>query len=154
MDLYFAHKGQVHKVTVEDRRETLRFHMGENSYELTPHLVSDPVISFDVDGTIWTAYVAETRDKVCVGVRGRVFVLERTAEAAFGRGGPEGAVEKVVKAPMPGQVVKIDVKEGEKVRKNQVLGAVEAMKMEHDIRAPVESPVTDPAAEWSNRVAG
>ena len=141
MDLFFSHRGQVHRVTVEDRGGTLRVQMGERIYDLTPRLVSDPTIAFDIDGRIRTAYVAETRDKVHVGVRGRVFVLERTEESAFGRGGGAGAVEKVVRAPMPGQVVKIDVKEGDKVRRNQVLGAVEAMKMEHDIRAPVDGIV-------------
>jgi biotin carboxyl carrier protein len=141
MDFFFTHKGQVHRVTVEDRGSTLHVRVGEKKFELMPHLVSDPVISFDIGGKIQSVHVAETRDKIHVGIRGRVFVLEGAAETAFGRNGAEGLVEKVVKAPMPGQVVKIDVSDGDTVRKNQVLGAVEAMKMEHEIRAPADGTV-------------
>jgi biotin carboxyl carrier protein len=141
MDLFYTHKGQIHKVTVEDRGEILKVQIGERVRQIRPRLIEDHVISLDLDGAVRTVSVAESRDKMYMGVRGRVFVLEKTGETAFGRVGAGGAVEKVVRAPMPGQVVKIDVKEGDEVRKNQILGAVEAMKMEHDIRAPVDGVV-------------
>ncbi|MCJ7577768.1 MAG: biotin/lipoyl-binding protein, partial [candidate division Zixibacteria bacterium] len=38
--------------------------------------------------------------------------------------------------PMPGKIVKILVREGDKVRKGQGLVIVEAMKMENEIRSP------------------
>ncbi len=40
-----------------------------------------------------------------------------------------------IKAPMPGLIVKINVKEGDVVRKGDSLIFIEAMKMENDIRA-------------------
>ncbi|PKQ61574.1 hypothetical protein BZG02_15405 [Labilibaculum filiforme] len=42
-------------------------------------------------------------------------------------------------SPMPGKVVKIEVAEGQKVAKGDVLMIVEAMKMENSIRAPFEA---------------
>ncbi len=36
---------------------------------------------------------------------------------------------------MPGSIVKINVKEGDKVRKGQVLLVLEAMKMENELKA-------------------
>ncbi|HCS49215.1 MAG TPA: hypothetical protein DIW61_13560 [Candidatus Aminicenantes bacterium] len=39
---------------------------------------------------------------------------------------------------MPGKVVKVNVAEGEAVRKNQTLAIVEAMKMENEIKSPLE----------------
>ena len=46
-----------------------------------------------------------------------------------------------VKAPMPGTVVKINVKAGDAVKKGDVLCVLEAMKMENDIMAPTDGVV-------------
>jgi biotin carboxyl carrier protein len=37
---------------------------------------------------------------------------------------------------MPGKVIKFSEAEGDKVRKNQTLAVVEAMKMENEIKSP------------------
>jgi biotin carboxyl carrier protein len=42
---------------------------------------------------------------------------------------------------MPGKVIKVNVTEGQEVRKNQSLVIVEAMKMENEIRAAAEGVV-------------
>ncbi len=47
-----------------------------------------------------------------------------------------------VKAPMPGLVLRIQAKEGDKVAKNGLLLVMEAMKMENEIFAPVAGTVT------------
>jgi 3-methylcrotonyl-CoA carboxylase alpha subunit len=44
-------------------------------------------------------------------------------------------------APMPGKVVKVFVDEGKKVAKGDVLMVMEAMKMEHSIRATADSVI-------------
>lgn len=44
-------------------------------------------------------------------------------------------------APMPGRVLAVEVKAGDKVAKGQTLMALEAMKMEHRIRAPAAGRV-------------
>jgi biotin carboxyl carrier protein len=41
-----------------------------------------------------------------------------------------------IRAPMPGTIVKLFVAAGDAVEKDQVVAAVEAMKMEHPLRAP------------------
>jgi glutaconyl-CoA/methylmalonyl-CoA decarboxylase subunit gamma len=55
-------------------------------------------------------------------------------------GAPAG--EGVVVAPMPGMVLGIKVKEGEKVQAGQVLLLMEAMKMENAIAAPFAGTVS------------
>ena len=50
-----------------------------------------------------------------------------------------GAVS--VKAPMPGNIMKINVKAGQAVKKGDVLIVLEAMKMENDICAPDDGTV-------------
>jgi biotin carboxyl carrier protein len=46
-----------------------------------------------------------------------------------------------VKAPMPGKITKVHVVEGQKVLKSDILIVMEAMKMEHTIRAPSDGTV-------------
>lgn len=53
--------------------------------------------------------------------------------------GKSGAV--AVKAPMPGTLMKINVKVGDAVKKGDVLCVLEAMKMENDIMAPQDGVV-------------
>jgi pyruvate carboxylase subunit B len=43
---------------------------------------------------------------------------------------------------MPGLILRIEVKEGQKVSKNQVVMIMEAMKMENEIFAPCDGVVT------------
>jgi len=49
--------------------------------------------------------------------------------------------ENHVTAPIPGLIVKIEVKEGEAVRAGQPLMILEAMKMENEIRAPRDGEI-------------
>ena len=73
-----------------------------------------------------------------VGERFEIEVVdERTREilALTGQGGrpPQGGV---VTAPMPGLVVRVQVKAGDRVEAGMGLVVVEAMKMENELRAP------------------
>jgi biotin carboxyl carrier protein len=45
-------------------------------------------------------------------------------------------------APMPGTIIEILVKEGQKVRQGQTLMVMEAMKMEHKIQSPKDGEVS------------
>ena len=53
--------------------------------------------------------------------------------------GPTGA--NAIKAPMPGNVIKVNVKAGDAVKKGDVLCVLEAMKMENDIMAPADGTI-------------
>ncbi|MEW6308655.1 MAG: biotin/lipoyl-containing protein [Bacillota bacterium] len=48
-----------------------------------------------------------------------------------------------VTAPMPGIILKVRVKPGERVQKGAVLMLLEAMKMENEILAPVDGTVAE-----------
>ena len=53
--------------------------------------------------------------------------------------GSAGAV--AIKAPMPGNIIKVNVKVGAAVKKGDVLVVLEAMKMENDVCAPQDGVV-------------
>ena len=49
---------------------------------------------------------------------------------------------EVITAPMPGNILKVNVSVGDKVSEGQVLVVLEAMKMENEIMAPCAGTVT------------
>lgn len=49
---------------------------------------------------------------------------------------------EAVKSPLPGTIMSIDVKVGDKVKSGDKVGVLEAMKMENDIRTTKEGTVT------------
>ena len=49
---------------------------------------------------------------------------------------------EAVNAPMPGNILKVNVREGEAVKSGTVLVVLEAMKMENEIMAPKDGTVT------------
>lgn len=52
-----------------------------------------------------------------------------------------GSVGMIVKAPMPGMILKIKKKDGETVERGETVMILEAMKMENEIRAPISGTI-------------
>ena len=66
-----------------------------------------------------------------------------------------GAGDGVIKAPMHGRVLEVDVAVGDGVAAGQRLAVIEAMKMEHTLRAPFAGTVTEvPVAAGQQVVEG
>ena len=83
---------------------------------------------------------AEPAPSMLVAEGGQVWRLEpwRTEGGAGGHAG-DGAIL----APMPGRVIAVDVKAGDRVAKGQKLLTLEAMKMEHTLSAPFDGTVAE-----------
>ena len=68
-------------------------------------------------------------------------VAEAAPAAAPAAAAVTGAGE-VVKAPMPGTILKVNVAQGQTVKEGDVLCILEAMKMENEIMSPKSGTVT------------
>ncbi|MBQ6182186.1 MAG: biotin/lipoyl-binding protein [Ruminococcus sp.] len=51
------------------------------------------------------------------------------------------AAGETIEAPMPGNIIRVDVKQGDTVKAGQILVILEAMKMENEIVAPKDGTV-------------
>ncbi len=86
------------------------------------------------NGQAYPARVARVKDMIHVWIGGRTF--EFSIPSADGDGASEEESSKdEVHAPMPGTLIKLSVKAGDSVEEGQTVAVVEAMKMEHNLRA-------------------
>ena len=58
----------------------------------------------------------------------------------------------MIKAPMPGTIIKVNAKPGDAVKRGDVLCVLEAMKMENDIMAPDDGTVASVAVNAGQTV--
>ena len=96
-------------------------------------------VVLEIDGVRQAFRVARVGGRSCVdGAAGSVELVEvpRFVEPA------ERLAAGSLVAPMPGAVLRVAVAEGDRVSAGQVLFTLEAMKMEHPVRAPGAGTVT------------
>jgi biotin carboxyl carrier protein len=99
--------------------------------------------ALEVAGEVHPVKVARDGDRVFVACGGSVYEVRRDSPAAArGRRAGTGEHGAGLLAPMPGRVRKTLVRPGEKIAKGDVVLVLEAMKMEHAIRAPQDGIVT------------
>jgi 3-methylcrotonyl-CoA carboxylase alpha subunit len=89
-------------------------------------------------------------DNVLVFSAGQAFAFSLPGVGGVGAGGGEG--EGSLVSPMPGRVLSVDVREGERVVKGQKLLTLEAMKMEHSMVAPFDGVVAELSAVAGGQV--
>lgn len=65
----------------------------------------------------------------------------KAAPAPAPKAAPAATGANAIKAPMPGTIVKVNVKAGDSVKRGDVLCVLEAMKMENEIMAPADGTV-------------
>jgi biotin carboxyl carrier protein len=80
---------------------------------------------------------------VAVGPVRTPVVLEGRRRGRSSVGGATGSGPLRVVAPMPGKVVRVLVRAGDRVRARQPVVVVEAMKMENELRAVREGTVSE-----------
>lgn len=94
----------------------------------------------DVDGKSFAVEIVQGR--VYVNGEEQRFTIQRgKPRIAAGRktaAGPQGAK---VKPPMPGRIVSVEVKVGDRVQRGQGLIVLEAMKMQNEVTAPADGLV-------------
>ncbi|GAA2317425.1 biotin carboxylase N-terminal domain-containing protein [Nonomuraea roseoviolacea subsp. roseoviolacea] len=129
---------------VRSQPRTARFEEAETVYDPLPDGVAvvsaEPeLVVLEADGVRRAFQVARHGGRVYVdsgGVHAELTPLARLPEPV------ERAAPGSLLAPMPGGVLRVEVKEGQRVGKGQAVLVLEAMKMEHRITAPAAGIVS------------
>lgn len=89
---------------------------------------------FQMDGQKYKTQIASTKEEHFINLNGRNFILKRIDAEKQRRKVQTGSSEDL-KAPMPGKILKVMVKNDDLVEIGQPLIIMEAMKMEYTIKS-------------------
>jgi 3-methylcrotonyl-CoA carboxylase alpha subunit len=105
---------------------------------LTAHFIAADRLAARIDGEACEVRWLDLGRELCVIRDGHVVSAQWDDPAAAGtREAHAGGLA----SPMPGHVLQVLVKPGERVRRGQSLMIIEAMKMEHTVVAPADGVV-------------
>lgn len=119
-----------------------KYKINGNLYNVTVNDVEENVARVEVNGTPYNVELdkpIKTANQPVI----RPAAAPRTPAGAPVVTRPAAAAAKAgVKSPLPGVILDIKVKEGDVVKKGQVIVLLEAMKMENNINADKDGTVT------------
>lgn len=143
MDLRVKIDGRMRVVKITRGTSGYQFSLDGNGVAADVVQAGAGVFSVLFDGKSYEARLAPDGNGARVVVDGNEFLAELEDPRKWKRGsGAAGAHGRQnIAAPMPGRVIRVLVKEGEKVALGQGVLIVEAMKMQNEIKSPKEGTI-------------
>ncbi len=127
-------------------RKLLRCVINGMPYEVSLLQNSGDINKVIINGMMESVFVSHTNDNnYCVHLKGLDFICRRKDELNDEKDYSHNDIKNNAlsySSPMPGKVIKINVKEGDEVKEGDVLCIVEAMKMENNIKAMTSAKVS------------
>ncbi len=114
--------------------------VGDSQVELTILESSDQRLVFNCDGLKDSASLfMEPQSKLHLSYQGRSFVVK---EQSLAKPQPkDDAFDGLVRAPMDGRILAVNIEAGTTIEKGQIMLILEAMKMEHQIKSVVSGTI-------------
>ena len=110
----------------------------DKEYDITVACNADGDVRASINNQTVETIARITRDKVLLALGAERLMFRRQRSGAFEE---TSAASGCVNAPMPGLLIEVMVKPGQVVTKGDQLAVLEAMKMQHQIKAEVDGVV-------------
>jgi len=135
-----------------------RLTIGSEVWEVDGRLTAQGIYSLLIGGVSYVADVLD-EDGACVvdigAERYLIHVEEQTRHIIRTKGGAGGGPGgRTLVAPLPGRIVKVAVKPGDRVEKGATLLVIEAMKMENEFKAGASGTIAEVRVEPGQAVNG
>ena len=115
--------------------------LGEDAVNMKVTALGAGIVRVETDGRIQSAKVVTNGTDVSVFADGRTYAFKM--RDLMSEAGDDHAGGDAIVAPMPGLVQAVSAQAGDTVEKGQPLIVLEAMKMEHTLRAPRDGVVAE-----------
>lgn len=139
MFINYEHENHVYNVSVERRKNQYFITYDNTEYEVEADEIKPGYLKIKLGDRVIKCVITKGDKDKFVFVEGDVFKV-RNIELT-GAKKTKKKEEGNLNSPISGKVVSIKVKDGDKVKKGDVLMIIEAMKMEYLIRAPYNGKV-------------
>ena len=139
MFINYEHENHVYNVTVECRKDQYYVTYDNTEYKVEADEIKPGHLKIKLGDRVIKCVITKGAKDKFVFVEGDVFKV-RNIELT-GAKKTKKKEEGNLNSPISGKVVSIKVKDGDKVKKGDVLMIIEAMKMEYLIRAPYSGKV-------------
>jgi biotin carboxyl carrier protein len=139
MFINYEHKNHVYNVTTEHREKYYFITYDNTEYRVEAEETRPGQLKIKVGDRLIKAVITEGDKEKFVFVDGDVFKvkpIELTGTRKIKK-----KDESDLSSPISGKVVNVKVKNGDSVKKGDILMVIEAMKMEYLIRAPYKGKV-------------
>lgn len=139
MFINYEHENHVYNVSVERRKDQYFVTYDNTEYKVEADEIKSGHLKIKLGDRVIKCVITKGDKDKFVFVEGDVFKV-RNIELT-GAKKTKKKDEGNLNSPISGKVVSIKVKDGDKVKKGDVLMIIEAMKMEYLIRAPYNGKV-------------
>jgi biotin carboxyl carrier protein len=145
---------------VSKEKNKLQIKVDDKLYELDMVKVEEGMYSILLDGKSYNVEIIEKdiSKQYNVNTRGKSYDLEiidaETRYLMSRKGNDLEDADNIVSSPMPGKIVKIPVKAGEKVEAGQTVIIVSAMKMESEYKAGKEGVIKEVHVSEGDTIEG
>lgn len=143
MKFRLIHAREEYNVSVHREKERFLVTVDDNEYEVGEIAVHGNSLTFRIGDRRQTVEFVLDNTRCYVALDGEYYIVERAGPSKSGARGAVAEQENSVASPMPGLLVKLFVKAGDRVRKGMAIAIVEAMKMENELRSPLDGVVKD-----------
>ena len=121
-----------------------KINIAGKTYDVEVGDISKSPVQVSVNGTVSQVEIPESAGHRASGVQG-TFALKPvvTADPAVSRPSiPNSLDDGVVRSPMPGRILSVNISAGDTVKKGQPIFILESMKMENTIASSIDGTVT------------
>jgi biotin carboxyl carrier protein len=150
LEFSYEHNGEVYKVEIIKEKDGFIVKIGDRTFSLMDVLErSEGLLKFQLNRKPVKCQVATSGELRHIFLNGNVFQLKKISkkdviDAKRTKSGPvkkNGEETGQIQSPINGKIIKVRVSENNKVKANQDLLIIEAMKMEHRIKSPFAGTV-------------
>jgi biotin carboxyl carrier protein len=139
MFINYEHNNHVYNVSIECREKHYFVTYNNTEYKVEAEEIKPGQLKITMGDRIIKSVITEGEKQKYVFVDGHVFKVKPVE--LTGKKKSKKIENGNLSSPISGKIVNVKVKNGDKVKKGDVLMVIEAMKMEYLIRAPFDGKV-------------
>lgn len=132
MELKVSFNNKKYPVEVEQKGNNYRYNIGDAIFDADFQLINKNELIIHLDNKNIKAEFIRDKEKTIIYIDGERYEFKEEKEQ---KKTDDETQENIIKAPMPGLIIKIGAKKGDTVKKGDILVILEAMKMQHELRS-------------------